>query len=413
MKKLIRLNESEFNILIRKIISEVSDHSKNLYISWAKSKSGNYEKAIKYMDDYFKYRNKLSKKDFIQYSSADELESEILKIKEKEVTKEKEQSVDKIYEDNNLLVVAAKSWESSCKYGAGTKWCTAAKEYKGYWDRHQNTGTEFIWINKNIENNDPRYKFSLHIKFDGDYSDWCDAVNNCSNNSPYTSKKDDKRIYLKNYEDVFNKCVEYHNIRLENYNEGLGKIKTIVKKIESSLYKLSNNEESDYYKIIISYYPSDEEFKDIVRREFVDDLDDIISNNYKLDTLEDIIDDDREFKSVYDDISDDIFSKIDEMESEFIKNKFNYYEEIFEHINDNIIRAIVKGFYSENVVKFLNDLENDWDGTMENILNYLSYEADVEETVKEISLDKSVRDFETDLISFVDDLLEDKINEYS
>lgn len=211
MKKVVRLNESEFTSLVKRIISEISDHTRNLYISWAKNKSGDYDLALSLLEDYFKLRDRLSKKDFSQYESAKELKYEILRVQQSLKDKSKESDANKIYEDKNLLVIAANTWEASCKYAAGTKWCTGSKDTAQYWDRHHNTGTEFIWINKNLTKNDPDYKLSLHIKFDGG-ADWCNALNNCSQKSPYNNKK----LSLKNYDEVYNLCQNFHGSRKLN-----------------------------------------------------------------------------------------------------------------------------------------------------------------------------------------------------
>jgi len=126
------------------------------------------------MDDVIKYKKSLPKKDFSNYTSYEELKSDLDVI----LQKQKSKDVTKIYEDSDLLVIAANTWEASCKYGAGSKWCTTAKDTDNYWRRHNETGTEFFWIFKNVDPSDPRYKYSFHVKHSGGW-DICDSVNNC------------------------------------------------------------------------------------------------------------------------------------------------------------------------------------------------------------------------------------------
>jgi hypothetical protein len=220
MKK-VRLTESELISVIKKIISEQSEHVKNLYKSWANKKSGNPEKALSIIDDVLKLQKQLPKKDFAQYSSYDELVGDLNKIKQAA----KSEDVTKIYEDKDLLVMAANTWEASCKYGAGSKWCTTARDTDSYWDRHNKTGTEFFWIFKNKPQKDPNHKFSYHIKDGTDVPDWCNAINKCTKDIPSNSypKQHPK------YEEIINKLQELHNSRdFEVYKSKLDINKEII-----------------------------------------------------------------------------------------------------------------------------------------------------------------------------------------
>ena len=205
MKRIIRLTESDLTRIVKQVIQEQSEHVKNLYKSWANKRSGNPEEALKLMDDVFKYQKKLSKKDFAQYSSYEELRRDLVKIKSEERTTD----ATKIYEDNELLVLAANTWEASCKYGAGSIWCTTMKDDPSYWGRHNQTGTEFFWIFKNKPQDDPNHKFSYHIKVGKGNPDWCNAVNNCKTDLPENSypKQHPK------YNEIIEKLQEFHNAR--------------------------------------------------------------------------------------------------------------------------------------------------------------------------------------------------------
>lgn len=207
MERKIQLTESQLISVIKRVISEQSEHVKNLYKSWANKRSGNPEEALKLMDDVFKYQKKLSKKDFAQYSSYEELRRDLVKIK----SEERSTDATKIYEDNELLVLAANTWEASCKYGAGSKWCTTARDDSSYWNRHNQTGTEFFWIFKNKPQDDPNHKFSYHIKIDGSDPDWCNAINNCISTTRLPENSYPKQH--PKYNEIVEKLQEFHNAR--------------------------------------------------------------------------------------------------------------------------------------------------------------------------------------------------------
>jgi len=215
MGKRIIITETDLVKLIKKIINESLEHYQRLYKNWASNKSGNPELAMSVMDDFFRYQKSLPKKDFIQYKSAEELKTILDNVKMNMGAKKESE---KIYEDKNLLVVMAKSWEASCKYGAGTKWCTAWDKDNSYWKRHNATGTEFIWINKNIPADNPIHKLSLHIKNNRSY-DWCDATNRCSAKDLY---KLNNMEVPKNYQDIIDKCFNYHEQHLNDKQKEAG-----------------------------------------------------------------------------------------------------------------------------------------------------------------------------------------------
>jgi hypothetical protein len=213
MRKLIITEEEKKQILqlhqFKKFLVESSEHTEKLYKSWANKKSGNPELALSLMNDFFNLQKKLPKKDFTQYETAEELKLDIDKLMSQPKKPEKE--VDVIYKENDILVVAAKTWEAGCKYGSGTKWCTTSKDDSSYWKRHNNTGTEFIWIKKDIPSDNPLHKVSLHILDNNSY-DWCNSINRCTKDSPYSLSK----INIPNFDDIFELCLKYHQNKVED-----------------------------------------------------------------------------------------------------------------------------------------------------------------------------------------------------
>ena len=217
MKNLIK------TIILESLLFEDEKHVRQLFTNWANRKSGNPELALSLMDDFLKYQKRL-KRDFTSFSSAEEMKQSIDKVRQSEGEKQKSSDAVKIFENAEVLVIAANTHQASCRYAAGTKWCTGAADTDEYWKRHNRTGTEFIWILKGLKEDNPNYKFSLHFKwgktnrvsqspsqeFD---SDWCNAQNRCNQMIP--------NILLDLFSDdlftnIFDKCIGYHKKRLNN-----------------------------------------------------------------------------------------------------------------------------------------------------------------------------------------------------
>lgn len=67
---------------------------------------------------------------------------------EREKEREAKSQVEKIFEDDDVLVVRPKTHVASCYYGANTKWCTTTKDSPSYFDRYVKRGRLFYFINK-------------------------------------------------------------------------------------------------------------------------------------------------------------------------------------------------------------------------------------------------------------------------
>jgi len=132
------------------------------------------EVAVELVKDFDKYQKNLEKKDINQYLSFEELDKALLPLKVKEKERELENQTEKIYEDDNFLVLIPKTIESSCKYGSGTKWCTTIKgadHFKRYTSGKQ--GLYYI-IRKKGKQTEPHYKVAVHFNDIGS-ENWWDA----------------------------------------------------------------------------------------------------------------------------------------------------------------------------------------------------------------------------------------------
>jgi hypothetical protein len=66
----------------------------------------------------------------------------------KEIEREAKSQAERLYEDDEVLVIRPKSFAASCYYGANTKWCTASKDNSGYFAKYNKDGKLYYFINK-------------------------------------------------------------------------------------------------------------------------------------------------------------------------------------------------------------------------------------------------------------------------
>ena len=93
-------------------------------------------------------RGLIGNKDTTSYKNVQEVLKQVALAEFKAINKELEKQIHKVYEDDNWLVLRPLSRESSTKYGAGTKWCTASDsdDYQ-YWN-YTGRGILIYTINK-------------------------------------------------------------------------------------------------------------------------------------------------------------------------------------------------------------------------------------------------------------------------
>jgi hypothetical protein len=106
-----------------------------------------------------------------------------------------------VYEDDRFFVVNPLTHESSCYYGRGTKWCTAA-ESDSHFKRYNEDGKLFYILDKTLPTNDPFYKVALLKKFDGDKT-YYDAKDD-NFNTGWIFNTDKLKIILDSIDDYLN-----------------------------------------------------------------------------------------------------------------------------------------------------------------------------------------------------------------
>jgi hypothetical protein len=75
----------------------------------------------------------------------------------------KNEDTEKIYENDDFLVVCPKNKESSTIYGKGTKWCISMKG-ANYFDQYRENHIFYFLIDKKSENKDKYSKIAIVLK---------------------------------------------------------------------------------------------------------------------------------------------------------------------------------------------------------------------------------------------------------
>ena len=126
-------------------------------------------KAHEYLSYFVKYNNLLPNKDINTYKSLSDLYTVIKqyidnpnqpKSKSDEIRNIKK-GAEKVYEDNQWLIIIPHTKEASCYYGKGTQWCTAADKGNNMFDSYNKQGPLFININKKTNE-----KYQFHFETD-------------------------------------------------------------------------------------------------------------------------------------------------------------------------------------------------------------------------------------------------------
>lgn len=112
------------------------------------------------------YRNQLSKKDIMAYGDGNQLYDAVKQFIENpnqatshsDAIRRIKQDVDKVYEDDEWLILIPKTEEAAKYYGKGTRWCTAAN-YNNMFKYYNQDGPLYINIDK-----DTNEKYQFHFE---------------------------------------------------------------------------------------------------------------------------------------------------------------------------------------------------------------------------------------------------------
>jgi hypothetical protein len=130
--------------------------------------------AIDAVKEFDRIGKNLEKKDINQYQSLGELSMILKDYTSKSQERKIDSESEKIYEDSRILIVKPLSHKASCKYGAGTKWCTTQSS-PGYFEKYSSGQNELYYIMmKDFDISNKFYKIALHISPSGQET-WYDA----------------------------------------------------------------------------------------------------------------------------------------------------------------------------------------------------------------------------------------------
>lgn len=107
--------------------------------------------------------------DINQYDGLQELESE-LKKHENKIRREVQaiEGAKVVYQDDKYTIVNPLTYNASCYYGAGTKWCTSSEKTQSHFNAYNVEGKLFYIIDKTLPTSNPFYKVALLQKYDGE-----------------------------------------------------------------------------------------------------------------------------------------------------------------------------------------------------------------------------------------------------
>jgi hypothetical protein len=119
---------------------------------------------------YDKNSSKFQSKDINTYKTLKDLEDELKEIGSKsktELRKEtKSEGAEKLFEDDQCVLLYIKNKDASVTYGAGTKWCITMRD-ANYFEEYSNNNVVFYFlINKNLDQKNSLSKLAFAIQRD-------------------------------------------------------------------------------------------------------------------------------------------------------------------------------------------------------------------------------------------------------
>jgi len=147
-----------------------------------------------------------------------------------------------VYEDNRFFIVNPLTHDSSCYYGKGTKWCTAADSDHQF-NQYNQDGKLFYILDKTLPTNDSLYKVALLKKFNGDTT-FYDAQDETIKKDKWIQQTDKLEKLLSEIDNYLE--VEYgEQLKIWRDKDSAKKEKERLEKIRQQRVLDQRNEEAD------------------------------------------------------------------------------------------------------------------------------------------------------------------------
>ena len=138
-------------------------------------KEEDFYKVTDMLSVFEEHKKKLANKDIFQFKILPDLHDAITKLvlnlgdtemstrqQQRELKKQGAKDSTLLFEDSEWQIWTPKTYEASCKLGAGTAWCTASGKNDAYYNNYTRQGPLYILIYKN----DPEDKYQFHFETD-------------------------------------------------------------------------------------------------------------------------------------------------------------------------------------------------------------------------------------------------------
>ncbi len=133
-----------------------------------KSLNDDLIKAKIAIEKFIRFQKNLEIKDINQYETLKDIVDAIEKHENKVRRDVKQvEGADVVYEDDRFTVISPKTHQASCYYGAGSKWCTAAKSSDSHFMSYNRDGKLFYFLDKKAKSGSRFYKVAMLQKYDG------------------------------------------------------------------------------------------------------------------------------------------------------------------------------------------------------------------------------------------------------
>jgi hypothetical protein len=193
------------------------------------------DKIVASLDTFEKHKSKFKYPEFRQYSTnIQDFFNEAQKIKtdveNKQIEKSAKKEADKIFENDSLLIIKPKSFQSSCYYGAGTTWCTTMRNTPSYFNDYSSKGTLYYVILKKVDRDNKFYKMAIFTPKNKNFEDnslWYDS------HDVRLSDREKESILTHMPKDIYNKMVDNYKSSFPKENV-LDVIYKIIPKVTTS-----------------------------------------------------------------------------------------------------------------------------------------------------------------------------------